>query len=215
MLYRLAPWANGSAAIISDHLTLNRQRNCDAVVEYRTRCGSLSLHHANSAGRTRQGEIMFLSRLPASVALLTLSGAAFASTAGWYAIDPAQSTVRITSSDGTQPYQVSLSNVAGSLRVSGEHSLPRSLDMVFDLKDLHGADAAVDQRLRGSENLWVDRFPFAVTLASEMRSTGTGTFEADASIALRDTVARHRLRFAGAWTARTANRGANCTASVE
>ena len=68
-----------------------------------------------------------------------------------------------------------------------QHPAPRSLDLVFDLKDLQGADPALDQRLRGSDNLWVNRFPYAVALVSQMRSTGTGTFEADAAIALRDT----------------------------
>jgi len=131
--------------------------------------------------------MMFLSRIPASLALLALSGAALASTSTVYAVDPAMSTVRITSSDGGQAYEVSLSNVAGSLRVSGEHPAPRSLDLVFDLKALHGTDSELDERLRGSRYLWVDRFPYAVALASDMRSTGTETFEADASIALRDT----------------------------
>jgi polyisoprenoid-binding protein YceI len=130
---------------------------------------------------------MFLSRIPASLASLTLSGTALASTSALYAVDPAASTVRITSSDGTQPYEVSLSNVAGSLRVSGEQPSPRSLDLVFDLKALHGTDSALDQRLRGSRYLWVDRFPYAVALASDMRATGAGTFAADATIALRNT----------------------------
>jgi len=130
---------------------------------------------------------MFLSRIPVSLALFTLSGAALASASALYAVDPAASTVRITSSDGTQPYVVSLSNVAGSLRVGGEHLSPRSLDLVFDLKALRGADSAQDQRLRGSRYLWVDRFPYAVALASGMRDTGAGTFAADAAIALRDT----------------------------
>ena len=130
---------------------------------------------------------MFSSRIPASLALLTLSGAALASTSALYTIDPAHSTVSITSSDGARPYEVSLSNVAGTLRVAGEHPAPRSLDLVFDLKDLKGADSGIDQRLRGSDNLWVNRFPYAVALVSQMRSTGTGTFEADAAIALRDT----------------------------
>lgn len=138
---------------------------------------------------------MYLSRIPASLALLTLSGAVLASTSTLYSIDPAKSTVRITSSDGGQPYEVSLSDVAGSLRVGGEHPAPRSLDLVFDLKGLHGADSGIDQRLRGSQNLWVDRFPYAVALASEMRSTGAGTYEADASIALRDTSCLAPLAF--------------------
>lgn len=130
---------------------------------------------------------MSLSRIPASLVLLTLSGAALASTSSIYAIDPMKSTVRITSSEGIQPYEVSLSNVAGNLRVGGDRLAPRSLDMVFDLKDLRGTDSALDQQLRGSRYLWVDRFPYAVALASAMRPTGAGTFVADASIALRDT----------------------------
>jgi polyisoprenoid-binding protein YceI len=130
---------------------------------------------------------MFPSRVPASFLLLALSGAALASTSTVYAVDPAMSTVRITSSDGARAYEVALSNVAGSLRVSGEHPAPRSLDLVFDLKALHGTDSELDQRLRGSRYLWVDRFPYAVALVSDLRSTGTETFEADASIALRNT----------------------------
>jgi polyisoprenoid-binding protein YceI len=130
---------------------------------------------------------MFLSRIPVSLALFTLSGAALAAGSVVYAVDPAASTVRIISSDGTQPFEVSLSNVAGSLRVGGEHLSPRSLDLVFDLGALRGTDSALDQRLRGSRYLWVDRFPYAVALATGMRAIGPGTFAADAAIALRDT----------------------------
>lgn len=125
-------------------------------------------------------------RLPLSLLMLTSSGCALASVPTVYAIDPAASTVEIASRDSLRPFEASIHDIAGSLRLTSDASAPRSLDLVFDLSSLDSGDRSQNQLLLSPKYLWVDHHRYGLTLAPDVSASGAGSFLAQTTLALRN-----------------------------
>ncbi len=121
-----------------------------------------------------------------SLLMLASSSCALAGAPTAYQIDPSGSTVEIASRDSLRPFEASVHNIAGNLRLTRDASAPRSLDLVFDLASLDSGDAALNQLLFSSKYLWVDHHRYGLTLAPDVSATGVGSFLAQTTLALRD-----------------------------
>lgn len=73
--------------------------------------------------------------------------------------------------------------------------MARSLDFVFDLASLDSGDSALNQLLRGPGYFWVDRYPYGLTLATDVTDTGIGSFRAYTALALRDVSCQVPINF--------------------
>src|SRR5271154_5096025 len=125
-------------------------------------------------------------RLPLPLLMLASTGGALAAVPA-YEIDPARSTIRITSAESPLAFDASISNLAGNLLLSGDQASPRSLDLVFDLSTLDSGNSSLNETLQGPANLWVDRERYGLTLVSDVRASGPAKFRADSTLTLRDS----------------------------
>ena len=134
-------------------------------------------------------------RIPLALLILVPSAAALATAPTAYEVDPAHSTVRIALLDSQQSFEASISNLAGNVRLSGDQLTPSSLDLVFDLAALDSGTSSLDELLRGRRYFWVDRHPYGLTFATDVRATGLETFQADTTLALRDMSCKEPVTF--------------------
>jgi polyisoprenoid-binding protein YceI len=112
-----------------------------------------------------------------------------------YEIDPAHSTVLISSPDSQVPFEASVANLAGDLRLDGDQRTPRSLELVFNLASLESGNASLDELLRGPQYLWVAHDPYGLTIAANIHASSAETFQADSTLTLRDLSCKAPVSF--------------------
>jgi polyisoprenoid-binding protein YceI len=134
-------------------------------------------------------------RLASQLVLLVSVSPALNAAPIAYEIDSAHSTVLISSPDSRGPFEASVANLAGDLRLDGDQRTPRSLELVFDLASLESGNASLDGLLRGPKYLWVARNPYGVTIAANIRASSAETFQADSTLTLRDSSCKAPVSF--------------------
>lgn len=125
-------------------------------------------------------------RLPLSLLMLAYSGAALRASPAAYDIDASRSSVQFATDGTPHRFDVSISNLIGNLQLAEAGATPVSLELAFDLASHTSGNSAIDEVFQGRSRQWVDRYPYGLTLATDIRAISPGSFLGDSTLALRD-----------------------------
>lgn len=137
--------------------------------------------------------------IPAAAALLLAVASTQADAATW-TVDTAKSHLGFTGAQNGATFTGDFGKFAGTIVFDPSNPGAGHADITIDAGSATTGDPQKDGSLPGSDWFSVNRFPQAHFVASGFKSTGTGAFEADGALTIRDITKPVRLPFSLAIT---------------